>query len=51
MKNLMPASSKLRERAVRIVMSLAEVDEARAAKALEDAEGDVEAAVARLRGR
>ena len=51
MTNLVPASSKLRERAVRIVMSLADADEASAADALEESSGDVEVAVACLRQR
>ena len=49
MKNLHPASQKLRGRAVRIVMQLAEVDESTAAFALSNAKGSVEDAVAWIR--
>ena len=49
MKNLHPASQKLRGRAVRIVMQLAEVDESTAAFALSNANRSVEDAVAWIR--
>jgi N-acetylmuramic acid 6-phosphate etherase len=49
MTNLVPASSKLRERAARIVVSLAGVDLDRANALLEETGGDVDAAVARAR--
>jgi N-acetylmuramic acid 6-phosphate etherase len=50
MTNLVPASRKLRKRAVRIVMSLARVDEQRAGALLEECEGDINRAVAGARG-
>ena len=50
MTNLVPASRKLKKRAVRIVMSLARVDEQRAGALLEECEGDINRAVARARG-
>lgn len=50
MTSLVPASRKLRERAVRIVVSLAEVDEPRARRLLEACDGNVAEAIARERG-
>jgi N-acetylmuramic acid 6-phosphate etherase len=49
MVNLSPASKKLRQRAVRVVMSLAKVDERRAAELVEGCDGSVGAAVALAR--
>ena len=49
MTNLVPASRKLKKRALRIVMALADVDEARAGELLEACEGDVNRAVERAR--
>ena len=51
MTNLNPASEKLRRRAERIVMSLAEVDQERAAALLEACGGNVVAAISRARLR
>jgi N-acetylmuramic acid 6-phosphate etherase len=51
MTHLRPASSKLRERAARIVMELAGVDQAEAARLLHECEGDASAAIARARRR
>jgi len=45
MKNLHPASRKLRERALRIVVSLTGVDEARAAALLDECHGSVQDAI------
>ncbi len=50
MTNLHPASRKLRKRALRIVMSLAEVDEDRASALLDECHGSVHDAVERARG-
>jgi N-acetylmuramic acid 6-phosphate etherase len=49
MTHLVPASDKLRRRAVRIVMALGPADEARATALLEDCWGDVSVAVMRAR--
>ena len=49
MTNLHPASRKLRRRAVRIVMSLAQVDEGRAEELLAACHGSVHDAVERAR--
>jgi N-acetylmuramic acid 6-phosphate (MurNAc-6-P) etherase len=51
MANMIPASNKLRERGVRIVMALAEVDAGRAAACLESANGNASLAVALARRR
>jgi N-acetylmuramic acid 6-phosphate etherase len=51
MVNMIPASDKLRERGVRIVMTLAEVDAGRAAACLESADGNAARAVALARRR
>jgi N-acetylmuramic acid 6-phosphate etherase len=51
MSHLVPASDKLRRRAERIVMSLAGVGSADAARLLEECEGDTAAAIARARER
>jgi N-acetylmuramic acid 6-phosphate etherase len=51
MVNMIPASDKLRERGVRIVMTLAEVDADRAAACLESADGNAARAVALARRR
>ena len=48
MTNLTPVNAKLRERALRILMSLGKVDEARARALLEQFGGDVSAALALL---
>jgi N-acetylmuramic acid 6-phosphate etherase len=50
MTSLVPASRKLRERAVHIVVSLAELDEPRARRLLEACDGNVTEAIARARG-
>jgi N-acetylmuramic acid 6-phosphate etherase len=50
MTNLMPSSRKLERRALRIVMSLSGVDEARARELLREARGSIQDAVARARG-
>jgi N-acetylmuramic acid 6-phosphate etherase len=47
MTHLRPASSKLRERAERIVMELAHVDQVEAARLLSETDGDVAIAIAR----
>jgi N-acetylmuramic acid 6-phosphate etherase len=49
MTHLTPASEKLRRRAQRIVMTLAGVDAERAARLLEECDGDVAGAVRRAR--
>lgn len=49
MANLNPASRKLQQRAVRIVMSLADVDEASARSLLEATDGDVQRALHGMR--
>lgn len=51
MTHLRPASSKLRDRAERIVMELAGVEHAEAARLLDESDGDVAAAVARASSR
>jgi N-acetylmuramic acid 6-phosphate (MurNAc-6-P) etherase len=51
MTSLRPLSNKLRRRAVRIVMALGDVDEARARELLEVSGGDVRAALAGARVR
>jgi N-acetylmuramic acid 6-phosphate etherase len=51
MANMIPASDKLRERGVRIVMTLAEVDAGQAAACLESADGNAARAVALARRR
>jgi N-acetylmuramic acid 6-phosphate etherase len=51
MANMIPASNKLRERGVRIVMALADVDAAEAARCLEAAAGNAAQAVALARRR
>jgi N-acetylmuramic acid 6-phosphate etherase len=51
MANMIPASNKLRERGVRIVMTLAEVDAGQAAAYLESADGNAARAVALARRR
>ncbi len=50
MTNLLPSSRKLERRALRIVMSLAGVDEARARELLREARGSIQDAVSRARG-
>jgi len=49
MTNMIPASDKLRERGLRIVMAIADVDAERAAALLEDADGNAALAVERAR--
>jgi N-acetylmuramic acid 6-phosphate etherase len=49
MTNMIPASRKLRERGVRIVMDLADVDAEQAAAFLEDANGNAALAIERAR--
>jgi N-acetylmuramic acid 6-phosphate (MurNAc-6-P) etherase len=49
MANLAMTSEKLRERAIRIVMTLSRCDEKRAAELLAESSGNVSAAVARAR--
>jgi N-acetylmuramic acid 6-phosphate etherase len=51
MANMIPASNKLRERGVRIVMTLADVDAGEAAACLESADGNAARAVALARRR
>ena len=51
MTNLMPASSKLRGRAVRIVASLADIPEEEAARLIEECNGSANDALARARER
>ena len=49
MTHVMPGSAKLRERSVRIVMSLTDLTEAEAAALLHDCDGSVHSAVLKAR--
>jgi N-acetylmuramic acid 6-phosphate etherase len=50
MSNVQPASAKLRDRAVRILMSLCDLDREGAAKLLAECDGDIALASKRAQG-